>query len=96
MNKVLLQIWEESQIVDGCCSDGCSLHLSEQDLINFNSVLHSSRDLLVSDTFERVIGLPIEVCVTNKIYQILQSQKNVRLQQHEMNNLLSLKEITVL
>lgn len=96
MNTVLLQIWEESQIIDGCFADGCSLHLSEQDLTNFNSDLYRSRNLLISDTFERVIGSPVEVCVTDEIYQILLSQRNIRLQQHEMNNLLSLKEINVI
>ena len=34
MNKVILQLWEESNVNEGILSDGCSLHLnlSERDI----------------------------------------------------------------
>ena len=37
MNKVILQLWEESNQNDGVFSNGCSIHINEDERIKFVS-----------------------------------------------------------
>lgn len=93
MEKVILQLWEESSNGD-IQPDGCSLHIDNKSHNEFTSDLYLSRickDL--PESFERAIGNPIEVSVTKEIFEILKKNQSVRIQQYEMNNLLNLNEI---
>lgn len=96
MKKVILQLWEESERDGLIQPDGCSLHFDEKALSQFTSEFYSSRtEGDVPEFYERVIGSPIEVDVTENIYNIISEVKSVRIQQYELNNLLGLKEINI-
>ena len=41
MNKVILQLWEESNQNDGVFSNGCSIHLNEDERLKFISNIYS-------------------------------------------------------
>lgn len=85
MNCVLIQLWENFDN-DLHQSDGCSLHIDINDRNNFLSL--QGQDLSV--------GLPSEVSIQGSIYEILLKEKNLRLSEIEMNNLIGLKDIIVL
>lgn len=96
MKKVILQLWEESERDGVIQPDGCSLHFDEKSLTKFTSEFYSNRtDDDIPEFYERVIGGPIEVEVTENLYNIISEMKSVRIQQYEMNNLLGLKEINI-
>jgi hypothetical protein len=96
MNQILLQIWEESELGNQLRPDGCSLHLdyaSHKEYINF--IVNSRNSEIVPAIYENFVGDPVYVFVNDVIYGILQRDKNVRLQEHEFNNLLGLREIEI-
>lgn len=95
MNKVILQRWEESERGWGVNPDGCSLHLnlSYRDL--YVSDIYCDRGDDVPDVYERLVGSPIEVFIDDELFSILEERKNLRLQEHELNNLINLEELIV-
>ena len=96
MKKAILQLWEETERDGVIQPDGCSLHFDKIALTQFTSDFYSNRtEDVVPEVYERVIGEPIEVSVTESIYNIISEMKSVRIQQYEMNNLLVLKEINI-
>ena len=92
MKKIILQIWEESSKKDGIIQDGCSLHI---DINNRNEYIDSMKiDGDVPDIYQRPIGKYVLVSAKSIIYNAIKNNGVIRLAQHEMNNLLKLKEIT--
>ena len=91
---IILQLWEESIKEKGSRPDGCSIHIdldSRLDYINTEYELRKSN--VIPDEYEIAIGYPIEVIVTNNIYNVLKEAKSIRLLQNELRNLIDLKEI---
>lgn len=86
MNLALIQLWESFES-ENHQSDGCSLHI---DTINRNSFIESG------DETENPVGLPSEVSVSDAIFSILENEKNIRLSEIEMNNLIGLSDIKIL
>ena len=93
MNKVILQLWEESDRYLGVNPGGCSLHKDESSLKEYLNSIYSNRGDDVPDSYERAFSNPVIVDVVENIHNIVQNSGSVRLQQYEMNNLLNLKEI---
>jgi len=85
MNIILLQLWEISGNNDYITSDGCSLHTT----IEQRNIFISSQ----KDSYEKIVGLPTEVKVSDSIFDILSKRNNIRLSEVELNNLIGLKEI---
>jgi hypothetical protein len=95
MEKLILQLWEQSEQNSGIQPDGCSLHIDDSSLKIFIDEFYSKRNSNdVPDVYERVVGNPVEVFVDDKIFNIVSNLKSVRLQEYEMNNLMNLKEIS--
>jgi len=94
MNRVLLQFWEESERGYGVRPDGASLHI---DIIAYNEYIqniYKNRDSEnVPNEYDRIVGEVIESLVSNDIYSILLSENSLRLSQHQLNNLIKLKEV---
>jgi hypothetical protein len=86
MENGLIQLWE---LQDGkFLSDGCSLHLTESD-----------RDLFikkVDNKFEKPIGKTSEILVCDKIFEILELRRSIRLSENEMNNLIGMGDIKII
>ena len=95
MKEIVLQIWEQSE-VGGVEPDGCSLHSNLDEYKKYLDSIYSLRnDDYVPDFYESAVGEPITVSVNDNIFFIIENRGTVRLQQHEMNNLIGLKEIKV-
>ena len=97
MNKVILQIWEESGRVYGTRPDGCSIHIDLKERENYIRHIYNSRksDTSIPDEYERIVGEGIESFIENSLYEIVQKDKSIRLTQYQMNNLMGMDEITV-
>ena len=94
MNKVILQIWEESERGWGTRPDGCSLHTDSNQRDEYLSSIYKNRGGDVPDEYDRIVGNPIEVFVDDDLYEKV-LQKSIRLFENEMNNLIKLEEITI-
>lgn len=85
MERVLIQLWELQE--DEFLSDGCSLHLTESDRDKFIKN--------IDNKFEVPIGKTTEVLVGEKIFEILELRRNIRLSENEMNNLIGMGDIEI-
>jgi len=93
-DTIILQLWEESIKGKGSRPDGCSIHIDLEarlDYINREYELRQSN--VIPDEYEVAVGAPIEVSVTDNIYNIIKEAKSIRLLQTELRNLVELKEI---
>ena len=94
MNKAILQYWEESERGWGTRPDGASIHLDQISHSMYLDQVYTSRETKnVPDEYDRVIGGPILVSVSDSIFDTIKIDKNIRLQQYELNNLIKLEEI---
>ena len=97
MKTVLLQIWEEADRNIGTIKDGCSLHIDDANLKSYIDNIYIERESVddVPDVYKRIVGSPILVEVSDNIYNYVNTEKSVKLETHELNNLINLEEIIV-
>jgi len=94
MNKVVLQLWEESNTKEGFLSDGCSLHIDLQERNKYISSVYGERDFdNVPNQYDRIVGDDVEVFVDDKIYNLIILEKSVKLNEAAFQNLLKFEEI---
>jgi hypothetical protein len=95
-HKVVLNFWEESDKKMGITQDGCSLHLTEIDRKKYIYNIYSKRKGDIPDSYERPIGnFGYNVYITDEIYDRLLEEKNIRLSQVELKNLMAMEEIFI-
>lgn len=93
--KAYLQYWEESERGWGVRPDGCSIHIDLKchsdyvDLVYLDRTFHQH----IPDEYDRIVGQPIEVEVSESIYNSLLESKTIRLTEVETNNLIKFKDI---
>lgn len=93
-NTILLQIWEESNESGEVKTDGCSLHIDHKSRDSYVDEIYKSIDKdNLPNSYDRIVGLPTEVSVTDDIFKVVKKEKSVRLRPNEMNNLLLMNEI---
>lgn len=85
MDKILLQLWEISYEDNSIDSDGCSLHI---DLESRNLFTETN-----NNNVERFVGIPVTIEVNQSLYEKVEQNKNIRLSEIELNNLIGLKDI---
>jgi hypothetical protein len=96
MNKVLIQIWEESIREVGTRPDGCSLHIDNQERDRYISSVYEKRtDSKVPDEYDRVVGYPIDALIEDVLFKKLKSEKTIRIEEHSLRNLIGMEEIVV-
>lgn len=95
MNKVIFQRWEESTRSFGNQPDGCSLHLTDGDKDSYIKEIYKDRSDNIPDIYERVIGSSLVAFIEDGLYDIMQNKKTLRLQEHELNNLINLEELII-
>lgn len=95
MNKVILQLWEESERGWGTRPDGCSIHIDLNQHKKYITESYKDRGDDVPDTYERVVGDAIEAFVDDRLLFIIEKEKSVRLFENELNNLINMEEIIV-
>jgi len=94
MNKVYLQYWEESERGWGVRPDGCSLHLDIKNHKSYLDKIYYGRDSKnVPDEYDRVVGDPIEVEVSDSIFEKVSKSGSFRLSQISLTNCRNLKDI---
>ena len=92
MNKVFLQIWEESS-KNEIQPDGASLHLTTDDLKTFTNLVYKNRISDVPDSYIRTVGEFSEALISDGLYNILSEKKSIKLEEYEFNNLVALNDI---
>ena len=94
MNKVYLQIWEESISNEGTRPDGCSLHIDlESNKRYLRSIYEFRENLKIPNDYDSAVGEPVEVLVNDVVYNLIKIDKTIRLLQNEFNNLIQLNDI---
>lgn len=96
MNKIVLQLWEESERERGLRSDGCSMHIDLKSRDSYVSLVYSSRiPENVPEEYERILGGPIEAYVNDAIFGAISKEKTIRVGQNQMNNLIEMEDIII-
>jgi len=97
MNKIVLQLWEESGRGWGVRPDGCSIHTDIAERDRYVESIYASRrgSDSVPEEYERIVGSPVEAYVDDSMFETLRSEKSIRLAQHQMNNLVSMEDIII-
>ena len=97
MNKIILQIWEESERGRGTRPDGCSMHADSKERENYIQAVYESRksDTSIPHEYDRIVGEGVEAFIEDALFELVQKEKSVRLTQYQMNNLMGMEEITI-
>jgi len=95
MNRIVLQLWEESEKGWGVRPDGCSIHIDNISRDNYVNSIYKDRSDVVPDSYDRVIGDPIEAFIGDLLYKTLEMESSIRLMEHEFNNLVNLEDIII-
>jgi hypothetical protein len=97
MNKVILQIWEESERGWGTRPDGCSMHIDLKERENYIQTIYDSRksDESIPNEYDRIVGEGVEAFIEDALFKLVEKDKSVRLTQYQMNNLMGMDEITI-
>ena len=93
MNKVVLQLWEESNVNQGFLSDGCSLHLSVSDRAAYVASIYKDRGTDIPEKYDRIVGEWIEVYISDKIYETLLNDKSMKIPESSFQNLIKFEDI---
>jgi hypothetical protein len=97
MNKVILQIWEESERGFGTRPDGCSMHIDSKERENYIRSIYESRnsDEYIPKEYDRIVGEGIDAFIEDTLFDLVQKDKSIRITQYQMNNLMGMDEITI-
>jgi len=96
MNKIILQLWEESERGSGVRPDGCSMHINSEYRDLYVSSIYSGRfSGQVPDEYERILGKPMDAYINDAMFSILSIDKNIRIGQNQMNNLIEMEDIII-
>lgn len=93
MNKVILQLWEQSEKKEDITPVGCSLHIDYESHIEYMGRYFGNLKDKVPFRYIRPVSKPIEVEVTDMLYTVVMADRSVIIHQHELNNLVQLKDI---
>jgi hypothetical protein len=95
MNKVVLQLWEESEKGFGTRPDGCSIHIDLYNRNNYIRYIYGSRGDIVPETYDKIIGSELEAFIDDELFKKLNVEKSIRLIEPELNNLIKFEEIII-
>lgn len=91
MNKVLLQLWEESNINNEQLTNGCSLHLdkNERDKYVVSCIISGE----IPNNYDRTIGDAVDVFIIDSLYEKLSNLKSIKLDEASFQNMINLEDI---
>ena len=95
MNKVILQLWEESERGYGSRPDGCSIHIDEKIQKEYTDISYKNRGDDVPDVYERLVGDPFFAFIEDGLFEILKRDGSIRLFEYELNNLIHMEELII-
>ena len=95
MNRVIMQLWEESERGCEIRPDGCSLHISSSDRTKYINEIYSNRgvECKVPNEYDRAIGSEIEIFVTDSLFKSING--TIKITECEFNNLVKMEEIII-
>ncbi len=94
MNKIVLQLWEESNNDGVYLNDGCTLHLDLTERNRYVDEIYSNRTTdFIPDSYDRIVGDAVTVFIQDDMYQKLTIDKTIKLTQHEFQNMINFEEI---
>jgi hypothetical protein len=94
MNKVILQLWEESNTKEGFLSNGCSLHINLKERGDYVADVYKDRvDSSIPNEYDRIVGECVEVFVDDRLYNMIVEEKSVKINEASFQNLLNFQEI---
>lgn len=94
MNKVILQLWEESNSNHDFLSDGCSLHLNLLYRDRYVESIYKDRSEEVPDKYDRIVGESVDVFVSDNLYDmLLRDGGNIKLSEPSFHNLIKFEDI---
>jgi hypothetical protein len=93
--KAYLQYWEESERGWGVRSDGCSIHKDLESHTDYVDMIYRDRTFHqhVPEEYDNIVGTPIQVEISNELYERLINKSTIRLSEVESTNLIKLGEI---
>ena len=95
MNKVILQLWEESERGFGTRPDGCSIHIDSDNRNNYIKSIYDSRKDEVPNIYDKIIGSELEAFIDDDLFKKLNEEKSIRLIEPELNNLIKFEELII-
>lgn len=95
MNRIILQLWEESNKENEPLTSGCSLHISESIREEYINNIYINRGDIIPEVYDRVLGKQIEAFIVDDLYEILLKEKSIRLSEVEMNNLINYEDLII-
>ena len=95
MNKVILQLWEESERGFGTKPDGCSIHIDNDVRRSYIKSIYDIRGDEVPNEYERIIGSELEAFIDDDLFKKLNVKKSIRLIETELNNLIKFEELII-
>jgi hypothetical protein len=93
MNKIILQLWEESNLNDINLSNGCSLHIDLNEKNKYIKSIYDNRDSNVPDKYDRIVGDSVSVLISDELYNNLIKNKNLKLSESSFQNLKKFSDI---
>ena len=95
MNRIILQLWEESERGWGIRPDGCSIHMDSKERKDFLDKIYQERenDTHIPDEYDRIVGGEVEAFVDDVIYEKIKEKKSIKLSEIELNNLVEFEQI---
>ena len=95
MNKVILQIWEESERGFGVRPDGCSLHINSEERNIYIKSIYDNRDSEVPTEYDRIVGDEFLAFIGDDLFEIVNRDKSIRITEYQMNNLISMEDLII-
>jgi hypothetical protein len=94
MNKIILQLWEESIKNGTFLSSGCTLHLNLKERDKYVDSIYSNRnENSIPNVYDKIIGDPIVVYVNDEMYNNITVEKSIKISQVEFLNMIKFGEI---
>lgn len=95
MNKIILQLWEESERGFGIRPDGCSVHINSLERKRYIDSIYSNRSSEVPDEYEHIIGDEIVAFIEDGLFEHVISEGSIRIEQYQFNNLIKLGDLII-
>ena len=75
---------------------GCSIHIDSDERKRYVRSIFESRNLdSIPNEYENTLGEEMEVFIKDSLFEILQSEKTIRLQENQLNNLINMGDLII-
>ena len=95
MNRVILQLWEESNSNGLILSDGCTLHIDSNERNKYVNSIYQNRNDEVPDKYDRIVGSGDFVFIDDDLFNLISTEKTIKLTQNALKNLINFEEIVL-